>query len=247
MTSTDYVPSLLESGRARAQAEGHRSSSRRRTPRSCPSPTPRSTSVISTFGVMFTPNQEQAAKRTRARLQARRPDRPRQLDAGELHRTTIQDDRQVRAARAGRQVAGAVGHEARGSRSCSAGPRERSASTQREFVFRYRSPTHWLEVFRTYYGPMNKTFGALDAEQAGRFHAGTCSLLEQTATARAMARWCCRASTSRWSWSASNALRLRRTLVERNAGRLGLYFCLGQLLNSGRTADGPRVCYRRKS
>jgi hypothetical protein len=31
-------------------------------------------------------------------------------------------------------------------------------------VFRYRSPAHWIDVFRTYYGPMHKTFGALDTE-----------------------------------------------------------------------------------
>jgi hypothetical protein len=33
---------------------------------------------------------------------------------------------------------------------------------QRSFVFRYRSPEHWLEVFRTYYGPVLKTFAALE-------------------------------------------------------------------------------------
>ena len=33
----------------------------------------------------------------------------------------------------------------------------------RDFMFRYRSPQHWLDVFRTYYGPMLKTFAALDA------------------------------------------------------------------------------------
>ena len=32
---------------------------------------------------------------------------------------------------------------------------------QRHFVFRYRSPEHWLEVFKTYYGPVLKTFAAL--------------------------------------------------------------------------------------
>ena len=42
-------------------------------------------------------------------------------------------------------------------------------TTQREFVFRYRSPAHWIEVFRTYYGPMNKTFGALDAGNQAAF------------------------------------------------------------------------------
>jgi uridine kinase len=35
----------------------------------------------------------------------------------------------------------------------------------RDFIFRYRSPQHWLEVFRSYYGPMNKTYAALDAAQ----------------------------------------------------------------------------------
>ena len=33
----------------------------------------------------------------------------------------------------------------------------------RMFVFRYRSPRHWLDVFKTFYGPMLKAFAALDA------------------------------------------------------------------------------------
>ena len=41
-------------------------------------------------------------------------------------------------------------------------------AAQRNFVFRYRSPLHWLEVFKTYYGPVLKTFAALqpDAQAA---------------------------------------------------------------------------------
>jgi hypothetical protein len=44
-------------------------------------------------------------------------------------------------------------------------------ATEREFVFRYRSAAHWLEVFRTYYGPVHKAFeavggGGRDALQA---------------------------------------------------------------------------------
>ena len=35
----------------------------------------------------------------------------------------------------------------------------------RMFVFRYKSPQHFLDVFRTYYGPMHKAFGALDGEK----------------------------------------------------------------------------------
>ena len=34
---------------------------------------------------------------------------------------------------------------------------------KKNYVFRYRSPKHWLDTFRTYYGPMNKAFGALDS------------------------------------------------------------------------------------
>ena len=35
----------------------------------------------------------------------------------------------------------------------------------RHFVFRYRSAQHWLDTFRTYYGPLHKAFAALDAEK----------------------------------------------------------------------------------
>ncbi len=38
-------------------------------------------------------------------------------------------------------------------------------ATQRTFAFRYHSAQHWLEIFRTYYGPVEKAFGALDAER----------------------------------------------------------------------------------
>ena len=50
-------------------------------------------------------------------------------------------------------------------------------TTSREFTFRYRSPTHWLEVFRTYYGPMTKAFGALDAEKQAAFTLDLLSLM----------------------------------------------------------------------
>jgi len=46
---------------------------------------------------------------------------------------------------------------------------DKRPTTCREFVFRYRSPEHWIEVFRTFYGPMSKTFGALDGEKQAAF------------------------------------------------------------------------------
>ena len=40
--------------------------------------------------------------------------------------------------------------------------RHPSSRSEQSFVFRYRSPEHWLEVFKTYYGPLLKTFAALE-------------------------------------------------------------------------------------
>jgi hypothetical protein len=34
-------------------------------------------------------------------------------------------------------------------------------TTPRDFTFRYRSPAHWIDVFRTWYGPVHKAFAAL--------------------------------------------------------------------------------------
>jgi hypothetical protein len=38
-------------------------------------------------------------------------------------------------------------------------------AVRKHFVFRYRSAAHFLDVFRTFYGPVHKAFGALPAEQ----------------------------------------------------------------------------------
>src|SRR2546425_4837295 len=61
VTSTDYVPALLESARARAQAEGHTIQFQQADAENLPFPDASFDVVMSTFGVMFTPNQEQAA------------------------------------------------------------------------------------------------------------------------------------------------------------------------------------------
>jgi hypothetical protein len=58
-----------------------------------------------------------------------------------------------------------------------AGTAERIRVAKREFVFRYRSPLHWIEVFRTYYGPLNRTFAALDTEKQVAFTSDVLALL----------------------------------------------------------------------
>jgi hypothetical protein len=53
-------------------------------------------------------------------------------------------------------------------------------SSLQTFTFRYESPEHWLEVFRNYYGPINRAFAALDAEKATALEADILDLLERS-------------------------------------------------------------------
>jgi len=52
-------------------------------------------------------------------------------------------------------------------------------ATSRQFVFRYRSPQHWLDVFRTYYGPVLKAFAALDEDEQGALQSDLLALVAQ--------------------------------------------------------------------
>src|SRR5712671_177036 len=61
VTSTDYVPALLEAGRARALAEGLSIEFMEADAENLPFVSAAFDAVVSTFGVMFTPNQDQAA------------------------------------------------------------------------------------------------------------------------------------------------------------------------------------------
>ena len=56
----------------------------------------------------------------------------------------------------------------------------RIASTLRHFTFRYRSPEHFVEVFRTYYGPTHKAFAALDAGGQAALEADLLALLRES-------------------------------------------------------------------
>src|SRR5512134_924612 len=62
VTSTDYVAALLERARERAQAERLAITFREADAEALPFPDESFDVVLSTFGVMFTPDQERAAK-----------------------------------------------------------------------------------------------------------------------------------------------------------------------------------------
>ena len=51
------------------------------------------------------------------------------------------------------------------------------AAESKTFAFRYKSPAHWVEIFRTYYGPVLKAFAAIDAEARQALEADLYALL----------------------------------------------------------------------
>jgi ubiquinone/menaquinone biosynthesis C-methylase UbiE len=161
VVATDYVPALLARARERAEAERLDVEFREADAEALPFPDRSFDAVVSTFGVMFTPDQDRAA--------------------AELIRVC---KRGGRIGLANWTPEGFIGQVFKtigkhmppppGARSPALwGTRARIAelfdvdaasikSAQRNFVFRYRSPEHWLEVFKTYYGPLLKTFAALE-------------------------------------------------------------------------------------
>jgi hypothetical protein len=59
---------------------------------------------------------------------------------------------------------------------------DRAASiecTSRHFNFRYRSAAHFIDVFRTWYGPVHKAFAALPADGAAALERDLKELLER--------------------------------------------------------------------
>ena len=161
VTSTDYVPALLQRGRERALAEHLELQFQEADAEALPFDDASFDAVISTFGVMFTPNPRRAADEL---LRVCRP-------GGKIGLANWTPDGFIGQVfkTLGRHVAPPRGIES----PALWGTAERismlfgthSAAIEmprREFVFRYRSPTHWLDVFRTWYGPVLKAFAALE-------------------------------------------------------------------------------------
>jgi SAM-dependent methyltransferase len=170
VTSTDYVPSLLEAGRRRAEAEGLTIQFQEADAENLPFPDGSFDVVLSTFGVMFTPDQQKAASEL---ARVCKPGGKIGLAnwtpegfVGQMFKTI---GKYVPPA-AGLKSPSLWGTKARID-ELFAGAAASVQATSRDFNFRYRSPEHFIEVFRTYYGPMNKTFAALEAdpEKQGAF------------------------------------------------------------------------------
>jgi len=161
VTSTDYVPALLKRGRERAAADHLMVEFREADAEALPFADGSYDVVVSTFGVMFTPDQDKAAAELarvcksggKIGLANWTP----QGFIGQLFKTIGGHV----APPAGVKSPALWGTPARLKEMFGDQASEITAEP-RMFVFRYRSPEHWLEIFKSYYGPMLKAFAALD-------------------------------------------------------------------------------------
>ena len=169
VTSTDYVPALLERGRARAEAEGMEIEFREADAENLPFGANSFDTVLSTFGVMFTPNQDARAPSCCASAspgaRSASPTGRRTDSSARCSRRSANICRR-RPARNRRRC----GAPARGSPKCSKPAPASIKAESRMFNFRYRSPEHFLEVFKTFYGPVLKAFAALDPAKQEELH-----------------------------------------------------------------------------
>ena len=161
VTSTDYVPALLKRGRERAAADHLMVEFREADAEALPFADGSYDVVVSTFGVMFTPDQDKAAAELarvcksggKIGLANWTP----QGFIGQLFKTIGGHV----APPAGVKSPALWGTPAR-LKDMFGDQASEITAEPRMFVFRYRSPEHWLEIFKSYYGPMLKAFAALD-------------------------------------------------------------------------------------
>jgi SAM-dependent methyltransferase len=174
VTSTDYVGALLDRARERAKAERLTIEFREADAEALPFADGSFDVVLSTFGVMFAPHQEQAAAELarvcrrggRIGLASWTPDG----FIGQLFKLVGKHVPPPAGVRPPAQW-GSV------TRLKELFGRHRVSATRRNFQFRYRSTDHWLEVFRTYYGPTNRAFAALDVRGQEALRADLVELL----------------------------------------------------------------------
>jgi ubiquinone/menaquinone biosynthesis C-methylase UbiE len=175
VTSTDYVAALLERGQERAQADRLAVTFEVADAEDLPFADGGFDVVLSTFGVMFTPNQQQAASEL---IRVCRPGgriglanwTPESF-IGQVFKTI------------GKYVPPAPGMKSPalwGSKAhldvLFAG-KAAVAAQSKTFALRYRSPQHWVEIFRGYYGPVLKAFAAIDPDARTALEADLYALL----------------------------------------------------------------------
>ena len=165
VTSTDYVSTLLERGAERAAAERLEVKFQVADAEALPFDDASFDVVMSTFGVMFTPDQAKAASElARVCRPGGRIALANWTPAGFIGQMFKVLGRHLPPP-AGVQPPSLWGVESH-LQALFGDKASAIAVTPRFFNFRYRSAAHFIDVFRTWYGPVHKAFAALPAEKA---------------------------------------------------------------------------------
>jgi len=164
VVSTDYVESLLERGAERARAERLEVEFKAADVEALPFRDASFDAVLSTFGVMFAPDHARsAAEMARVCRPGGRIGMANWTPAGAIGQLFKVLGRHLPPP-AGAQPPSLWGSEAH-LRSLFGTKAAKIEATPRIFNFRYRSAAHFIDVFRTWYGPVHKAFAALGAEK----------------------------------------------------------------------------------
>ena len=176
VTSTDYVGSLLERGAERARAERLEVNFQVADAEALPFGDAAFDAVLSTFGVMFAPDHARCA------AEMARVVRP----GGRIGLANWTPDSLIgrmfkvlgkyAPPPAGVQPPSLWGTEVH-VRALFDGTAATVQATSKHFAFRYRSAAHFVEVFRMWYGPVNKAFAAQTPERAEALAAELADLL----------------------------------------------------------------------
>jgi ubiquinone/menaquinone biosynthesis C-methylase UbiE len=178
VTSTDYVPTLLEKGKARADAEGLQVSFQVADAENLPFADASFDVVLSTFGAMFTPDHNRTA---REMLRVVR-------DGGRIGLANWTPEGFV--GQLFKIIAAYVPSPAVVKSPALWGTEPHMVAlfgaqaadmrcARKLFNFRYRSSAHWIQMFRDFYGPTHKAFAALDAAKQLALEQNISDMLER--------------------------------------------------------------------
>ena len=177
VTSTDYVPALLDKGRERARAEGLSVQFEEADVEALPFADGSFDVVLSTFGAMFAPDQERTAQEMMRVLRpGGRLAMANWTPNGFIGRLFKTIGAHVPPP-AGIKPPPLWGTEARLAELFGTQAKQLRCE-RRHFNFRYLSAAHWVKVFREVYGPTHKAFAALEAPGAAALEREILGLLE---------------------------------------------------------------------
>jgi ubiquinone/menaquinone biosynthesis C-methylase UbiE len=180
VVSTDYVGALLDKGRERAAAERLAVDFQVADAEALPFADGEFDVALSVFGTMFTPEHARAAS------EMARVVRP----GGKIGVASWTPDSFIG------QVFKTIGQyvpPASGLRSPALWGTEEHLRTifgdnvaqiravRKQFVFRYRSTEHFLDIFKRFYGPVHKTFQALPSDKQASLEADLSALMARLA------------------------------------------------------------------